>query len=370
MAAMRLGDAGADVIKIEPPEGDTARRFGVDADTVDAPAFLAANRNKRSVVVRLDTEEGLAAVRQLIDTADVLVEDLGPGVAERLSLTAGREELVHCSISPFGDQGPWAALLGSELVIQAAAEQPLSLGQPGEPPLRIGAEIAALNTAIFASQAVTAALFARLRTGVGQRVAVSQLGSLLHLRGILWSAQSEPDEWGGFHLDSYTRPIDDGYRTSDGRIYFALRRASSEDFDNLMIQLNLLDYLDDPRFGNFGRDAAPMGRRANDSKDAWEVGFRNFTTAEVVDMVIAAGGDAVAFMDHAAIAAHPQVEALGLILDVARSDGSTYRDVAPAWRFSETPASIRRGAPTLGEHTAEVFAEIGYTPEEPNGSFR
>ena len=160
MAAMRLGDAGADVIKIEPPEGDTARRFGVDADTVDAPAFLAANRNKRSVVVRLDTEEGLAAVRQLIDTADVLVEDLGPGVAERLSLTAGREELVHCSISPFGDQGPWAALLGSELVIQAAAEQPLSLGQPGEPPLRIGAEIAALNTAIFASQAVTAALFA------------------------------------------------------------------------------------------------------------------------------------------------------------------------------------------------------------------
>ncbi|MGD9754742.1 MAG: CaiB/BaiF CoA transferase family protein [Acidimicrobiia bacterium] len=366
-AAMRLGDAGADVIKVEPLGGDGSRRWAsadVLADGADAPAFLAANRNKRAVAVDLDRPEGWAVLRRLVAGADVLIEELGPGEAERRELTAGRTDLVHCAITAFGDHGPWAQHPASELVLQAAAEQPLSLGRPGEPPVRIGAEIAAVNTAIFASQAVTAALLHRLRTGEGQRVAVSRLGTLLHLRGILWSAQSDPDEWGGFHLDSYTRPVDDGYRTADGRIYFALRRASSEDYDNLMITLGLVDHLADERFGNFGRDAAPMGRRANDSREVWEEGFGRFGTDELVQLLLDAGGDAVPFLDHLELAQHPQIAALGLLVDVARSDGSVQRDVAPAWRLSETPASIRRGAPFVGEHTDAVLTEAGYRPEE------
>ncbi|MPY92170.1 MAG: hypothetical protein GEV08_03620 [Acidimicrobiia bacterium] len=361
-ATMRLGDAGADVVKVEPLAGDAARRYGVAPAPGgdDAPAFLAANRNKASVAVALDRPEGLEVVSRLVSGADVLVEDLGPGEAERLGLTGTGDDLVHCSISSFGDHGPWASLPGSELVVQAAAEQTLSLGRPGQPPVRIGAEIAAVNTAIFASQAVTAALFARLRTGRGQRVAVSQLGTLLHLRGILWSAQSDPDEWGGFHLDNYTRPVDDGYRTADGRVYFALRRASSEDYDNLMIQLGLVDHLADPRFANFGRDAAPMGRCANDSREVWEEGFGRFTTEEVVAMVLAAGGDAVPFTDHAEVTAHPQVAALALLVDVERAGGTAYRDVAPAWSLSDTPAAVRRGAPALGADTDAVLADAGY----------
>lgn len=364
-AAMRLGDAGADVIKVEPIGGDESRRWA-EAGTCegDAPAFLAANRNKRALAVDLDHADGIAVLRRLVAGADVLVEELGPGEAERLALTGEREDLVHCAITPFGDDGPWADHPASELVLQAAAEQPLSLGRPGEPPVRIGAEIAAINTAVFASQAITAALFHRLRHGEGQRVAVSRLGTLLHLRGILWSAQSDPDEWGGFHLDSYTRPVDDGYRTADGRIYFALRRASSEDYDNLMITLGLVDHLADERFGNYGRDAAPMGRRANETRQVWEEGFTRFPTEELVQLLLDAGGDAVPFLDHLALARHPQIEALGLLVDVARSDGSVGRDVAPAWRFSGTPATIRRGAPFVGEHTDEVLGEAGYAPEE------
>ncbi len=354
-ATSRLGDAGADVVKIEPLDGDPARRYGMVTDGEDAPAFLAVNRNKRSVALDLDSDEGWAAVRALIAQADVLVEDMGPGGAERLGLVGDRTDLVHCVITPFGEVGPWAQRAGSELVVQMASEQPLSLGRPGEPPLRLGADVAAVNTAIFASQAVTAGLFHRLRTGEGQRVSVNQLGCLLHMRGILWSAQSDPDEWGGFHLDSYDRPTEDGFATAEGRVYFALRRATSESYDGLMIQLGLLDYLADERFGNYGRDAAPMGRRANESIEVWEEGFANFTADEVVEMVLEAGGDAVLLTDHLQISAHPQVEALRLITDVARSDGTTYRDVVPVWRFSETPATIRRGAPFLGEHTAEVL---------------
>lgn len=363
-AAMRLGDAGADVVKVEPIGGDESRGWSasVSPGADDAPAFLAANRNKRAVAVDLGRPEGLAVVQRLVASADVLIEELGPGEAERLGLAGDRRDLVHCAITAFGDDGPWAMHPAGELVLQAAAEQPLSLGRPGEPPVRIGAEIAAVNTAVFAAQGVTAALFHRLRTGEGQRVAVSRLGTLLHLRGILWSAQSDPDDWGGFHLDSYTRPVDDGYRTADGRIYFALRRASSEDYDNLMITLGLLDHLADPRFANFGRDAAPMGRRANETREVWEEGFTRFPTDELVSLLLDAGGDAVPFLDHLELAEHPQIKALGLLVDVVRSDGSVGRDVAPAWRLSETPASIRRGAPFVGEHTNEVLGEAGYDP--------
>ena len=322
-ATMRMGDAGADVIKVEPPGGDAARRFGIVADGVDAAAFIAVNRNKRSIVAELDTADGLALTRRLIGSADVLVEDLGPGEAERLGLVDGLPQLVHCSITPFGEHGPWAGYPGSELVVQAASEQPLSLGRPGEPPLRLGADVAALNTAVFASQAVTAALFGRLRTGLGQKVTVSQLGSLLHMRGILWAAQSEPDEWAGFHLDNYVRRVDDGYRTADGRIYFALRRATSEDYDNLMITLGLVDYLVDPRFGNYGRDAAPLGRRATESIEVWEEGFANFTNSELVTLLLAAGGDAVAMTHHGEFVEPAVGDCLGVMTEVREAHHAT-----------------------------------------------
>lgn len=127
-----------------------------------------------------------------------------------------------------------------------------------------------------------------------------------------------------------------------------------------MITLGLVDYLVDPRFGNYGRDAAPLGRRAQESVEVWEEGFANFPSGELVDLLLAAGGDAVPMMDHAAIVAHPQVEALGLLIDVERSDGTTYRDLVPVCRMSDTPQSIRRGAPRLGEHTAEILAELDH----------
>ena len=123
------------------------------------------------------------------------------------------------------------------------AEYTRSLGRIGEPPVRVGADVANLSTAIFASQAVIAALLARARTGRGQRVSVSMLGTLLHLRGIMWTAMSDPDDWWGFHLDHYTNPPETGYETADGRIFFGLRRGDSDDFDTLMLSLGLQDHI-------------------------------------------------------------------------------------------------------------------------------
>src|SRR5581483_5621491 len=221
--SMRLGDAGAEVIKIEPLTGDSSRVMGPPFLGDQSAVFLALNRNKKSVALDVHTSEGQELVRRLVTEADVVLEDLGPGQAEKLGLGYDalqklNPKLVYCAISAFGEEGPLRDLPGAEFVVQAMADYTNSLGRIGEPPVRLGSDVASLNTGIFASQAVTAALFHRARKGEGQRVAVSMLGTLLHMRGIMWTSMSDPDEWYGFHLDHYTKPPDHGYKTKDGHV--------------------------------------------------------------------------------------------------------------------------------------------------------
>lgn len=366
-AALRLADLGADVVKVEPLTGDPVRGHGPPFAHGAAAAFNALNRGKRSIAVDLASAEGSALVRRLAAEVDVVIESFGPGGAEALGLgdaelRAANPGLVYCAISPYGEDGPWRNRPGAELVVQAASDYWASVGRLGEPPVRVGADIAGLNTAVFAAQAVNAALFARLRhpQRLGQRVSVSLLGTLLHMRGVIWAVSSNPDQWYGFHNDTDTRGLENGYRTADGRIYFALRRANSEDYDTLMVHLGLVDYLDDPRFGNFGRDAAPMGRRQDEAKEVWEQGFAPLRTEEVVQLILDAGGDAVPLTDYPMIVDHPQTAAIGALVDAATPDGGTFRTVGNAWRFSGTPVSPALGAPPrLGQHTDDVLAAAG-----------
>ena len=235
------------------------------------------------------------------------------------------------------------------------AEYLASLGRAGDEPVRLGADVAALNTGVFAVQAALAGLRVRAATGRAQQVEVSMLGTLLHMRGIMWAARSNPDDWYGFHLDHYTDPPESGYRTADGRVQFGLRRGNSEDFDQLMIRLGLLDHLDDPRFADFGRQAAPLGRFAVEAKAVWEGAFASLTTAEVVELFHERGGDAVPFTDYPTITAHPQVAAIGALVEVDQPGFGPLRSVAPVWRFSATPAVLRGGAPALGADNDAVL---------------
>lgn len=359
-ASMRLADAGVDVIKIEPPGvGDCARGMGPPFVGDESSIFLALNRNKRSVAVDLETPDGRDLVQRLIDGADVLLEDLGPGRLAELGLDSTRPDLVTCSISAWGDEGPMRDLPGAELVVQAMAEYTRSLGRIGEPPVRVGADVANINTAIFATQAVTAALFHRLRSGQGQRVSVSMLRVLLHMRGIMWTSRSNPDGWWGFHLDHYTNPPETGYEAADGRLFFGLRRASSEDFDRLMLELGLVDHIADERFGNYGRDAAPLGKHVEAAKPVWEEAFRQHTVAELRDLIQAAGGDAAAFNDYPSLVDHPQIDALEMITMFDHPTAGTVRTVRPVARHEATPSSVRTPPPLLGQHTDEVLSALG-----------
>ncbi len=363
-ASMRLADAGAEVIKIEPLSGDTARTMGPPFIQDESAVFLSLNRNKKSVALDVTTQDDQEIARKLIARADVVLEDFGPGQAKTLGLgytdlSRAHERLVYCAISAFGEEGPLRDQPGAELVVQALADYTHSLGKIGEAPVRLGTDVASLNTGIMASQAITAGLFHRVRTGEGQRVAVSMLGTLLHMRGIMWTSMTDPDEWYGFHLDHYSRPPDEGYKTKDGHVYFGLRRGSSEDWDRLMLMLGLTDYITDPRFQGFGREATSIGRYAPEVKPIWEQAFQQLTNAEVVKLVHGFRGDAVPFNDYPTLCAHPQVAELDILKDVDHPAGGSFRTVGPVWHLADTPAEIKAPPPTLGQHTDEVLTGLG-----------
>ena len=362
-SSMQLADAGAEVIKVEPPKGDYSRQIGPPFVNGESAVFLSVNRNKKSVVLDYRREDQRRILRRLAATADIFLEDLGPGQAERLGfgysqLSPRNPRLVYCAISSFGEEGPLKDLPGSELVIQAMAEYTASLGRIGDPPIRVGADVACINTGIFATQAILAALFHRERSGDGQRVAVSQFGSLLHLRGIMWHSMTNPDDWYGFHLDHYTNPPDYGYQAQDGALYFILRRGNSEDWDRLVLELGMEQVLADPRFADYGRQATSIGRYAPEVKPLWEEAFKHRSRDEIIKLIKTMGGDAVPMMDYPSLLAHPQVEALGAIIEVPHPSGGTFKTIRPVARFIGAPEPVMVAPPKLSEHTAEILASL------------
>lgn len=360
--AMALGDAGADVIKVEPPAGDRARGWGPPRQGDYSAAFLSLNRSKRGVVLDVGKQADLDAARRLLATADVAVLDANGWAAAALgyeAVAALNPRLVCCQISGYGDRGPWAERPAGELAAQLLSEATASLGRIGEEPVRLGTDVASMYAANYAVQAICAALLERERSGLGQKIDVSLFGSMLAMRSTLWVALSNPDEWWGFHLDSYVKPPDHGYRCGDGAIFFSLARMDRERFDALLRELNMEWARDDPLFPLLARDTAGgTGRHAHEVKHLWERAFAAFTTAQVSAIVESHGGICFPMNDYAQLVAMPQVQHLGMLQEIEQPGVGQLRVLAPPWQFSETPAAISRPAPRLGEHTAEVLREL------------
>ena len=360
---MSLADAGADVIKIEPPHGDRARGWAPSVGD-DSPLFLALNRNKRGVVLDWSSDEDLQTARRLLSQADVAVVDkygLPPDLCWEELESPG---LIYCAISGFGPKGPWADRPASEIGTQMASEATSSLGNLGDPPVRHGSDIGSVFAANNAIQAICAALYARddsdpdHPTG-GQRVEVSLFGSLIAMRSTLWVALSNPDEWWGFHLDSYIKPPDHGYQCRDLPIYFSLARIRGEAFESLLDELDMDWAREHPDFEKLRTDGAGgAGRYAAALTPLWERGFANFDAEQVIEVVERHGGWAFPMHDYERLSKDPQVAAVGAIIEVEQQDGSVMRQVAPPWDFEQTPVSMTmRPAPRLGQHQDEVLSE-------------
>jgi crotonobetainyl-CoA:carnitine CoA-transferase CaiB-like acyl-CoA transferase len=349
MATRMLGDAGADVVKVEGEDGDETRAWGPCHIDGASPNFLALNRNKRSAVLAPDAPE----FAELLESADVLVVD--DGALDIDEIRVAHPRLVVCVISAWGPKGPWAHRRGGELPAQLAAEVTSSLGRIGEEPVRLGNDHAGALAAIHATQGIVAALLAVERSG-GQRIDVSLFGSLLEMRSTLWVALSNPDEWWGFHLDSYVKPPEHGYTCSDGRIWFNLARL--DDFDALIADLDMEFARDDPRWEMFRHDRAGVDRNVHVIYDIWDAGLRRWTVAEALEILGRHGGLAFPLATYDAFLSDPQVHHLGMVVESKDSAGRMLRDLRPPWQFSATPPTIRRPPPELGEHTAEILGEV------------
>jgi crotonobetainyl-CoA:carnitine CoA-transferase CaiB-like acyl-CoA transferase len=357
---MLLGDLGADVIKVEPPEGDTTRTMAGSRGT-ESPGFWSINRNKRGVVLDLKDPRGQEVFRALAARADILVENYRPGAMDALAL--GYEELhginpglVYASISGFGATGPYASRGGFDLVAQGMSGIMSVTGEPGRAPVKCGVPLTDLAAGLLALQAILAAHIHRLRTGEGQRVDTSLLEAGIALS--IWeSAQyfsggGIPEPMGSAHrmFGPYQ-----AIRCADG--YVTLGAANKRTWERLATALGRPDLVDRPEYA----EAADRVRNRLRLAEEIEAVTATQPRAHWMQVLEDAGVPCGPILDYEEVFADPHVRERGMVQEMDHPEGGRVRVVGPAVKLSETPARLRRPSPRLGEHTAEVLREIGYS---------
>jgi crotonobetainyl-CoA:carnitine CoA-transferase CaiB-like acyl-CoA transferase len=369
MAACRLADLGADVVKAEWGDGDWTRQGPPALAGKTGAAFFALNRGKRSVHLAGAAAENTRLLRRLVERADVVITDQDSAGLSALGLAGVDEDtcvwnprLIVAQISALGRQGPLAGKPASELCAQAMAGYTRYVGAHGKPAVRLGADVAGCATAIFAAQAVLAALFARRRSGKGQRIDLSLLNSLVSMKTVHLAAQSDPDAYEGPRVGGAYDPPERGWRTADAPITFAFGGAVGAEGRPGWVQfveaMGLSRMLDDPRFDKTGRLTTGLGPKARELKAEYEAEFTKHPAAEVVAQVRKFGGFASAYLSHSQLLEEPQMHALDIIRDVPHA-GSTTRVLDFPVRFSSSRPAVRGHAPQIGEHTEEVARELG-----------
>jgi crotonobetainyl-CoA:carnitine CoA-transferase CaiB-like acyl-CoA transferase len=362
LATMILGDQGADVIKVEPPDGDSTRN-GANRRGGLTASFVNNNRNKRSIVLNLKEPAALDALKRLAATADVFAQNYRPGVAERLgvgedAIRAVRSDIVYVSTSGFGEMGPYAQAPAYDPVIQGFSSlATIQAGSDEARPRLVRTIVPDKLTAITASQAITAALLARERSGEGQHVRLSMLEAVV---AFLWpsdmSAQtfvgSEPvrQEAASFH--------DLIYETADGYITAAV--VTDRQWRGLTQALDKPEWLEDERFKTSSLRAQNIDARLQMTQDV----LIGRGSAEWLDRLKQADVPCGPVLTRNEMIRHPHIAALELLEEYDHPGAGRLRQARNAARFSGTPAAIRRPAPSLGEHTEEVLAEIGYSSAE------
>ena len=363
LATMILGDQGADIIKVEAPDGGDATRTGGNRRAGFTASFLNNNRNKRSIVLDLKSAGGREALLRLAAGADVLVQNFRPGVAERLGVgeepvRAVSPKIVYVSISGFGEKGPYAEKPAYDPVIQGFSG--LATVQAGSDEVRprlLRTILPDKLTAITASQAITAALLARERTGEGQHVRLSMLEAVL---AFLWASDMSGQTFVGDEpaRQEAASAIDLIYETADG--YITAAALTDRQWNGLAHALERPEWLEDERFNTPALRQKNIDARLQLTQEA----LITRPTAEWLDRLTRVGVPCAPVLTRNQVIRHPQVQEMGIVVETEHPAAGRLRQSRPAARFSRTPPGIRHGAPELGEHTQEVLAELGYSAAE------
>ncbi len=363
LATMLLGDQGADVIKVEPPRGGDHTRAGTNRRAGFSASFLNNNRNKRSVALDLKTPAGLEALLRLATGADVFVQNFRPGVAERMgvgeaAVRAVAPRIVYVSISGFGEHGPYASKPVYDPLVQAVSGlASIQGGSDQARPRLVRTIVPDKLTAITAAQAITAALLSRERTGEGQHVRLSMLDAVV---SFLWASDMGSHTFVGdeFPQADAASFIDLIYEIADGYISAAVK--TDREWAALTRALDRPDWLDDPRFASPALRQKNIDARLQLIQDA----LIAYPAAYWLERLTAEGVPCAPVLTRGEVIRHPQVLANDILVEVDHAKAGRLRQTRAAARFSATPASIRRGAPALGEHTGEILAELGYSANE------
>jgi crotonobetainyl-CoA:carnitine CoA-transferase CaiB-like acyl-CoA transferase len=356
-ASTLLGDYGAEIIKIEPLGGEIARDWGPPFYAREAAYFVNLNRNKKSVAIDLKHPEGRAIFLRLADRADVVLENLRVGTVAKLGIDytqvrARQPRIVYCSVSGFGQDGPYRERAALDLVVQAESGMISITGEPGGPGVRCGVSIADITAGLYAAFGIMTALHARERTGRGQFVDVSmlegQLGILSGMIGAYVADRIVPEPMGtayGALLPYQT------FRTKTRDI--AIGVGSDKLWRSFCPLLGLSEIVADPRF------VTNAARNANRPAlvEALQGAFLTRTFEEWEAILIPAGIPMGAINTIDRVLTHPQVAARGAIVESDHPVAGRVRSVGPPVRLSETPGRVRMPAPLLGEHTEEVLSE-------------
>ena len=358
VAAMMLGDQGADVIKVEPIHGEQLRHLGETHNGLN-PGFYSCNRNKRSLAVDLKTELGKQILWDLIKDADVLLQNFRPGAMARMGFPEEEVRkvnrgIIFVSISGFGEKGPYAHKRVYDPIVQAlSCATDIQADRKTQRPNMFRIILADKVSALTAAQAVSSALFHRERHGEGQHIKISMLEATI---AFLW-----PEGMGGLvfadqemDIKRTYSSIDLIYETQDG--YMTISIISDKEWQAVCSALDREDLIDDERF------STALARRKNAElrREVIAAEVRKRATVDLLEKLDAADVPCAPLLDRTELLDHPQIVESGTILREIQEGFGEVRQARPAARFGETPASVRNPAPQLGEHTVIVLQSLGY----------
>jgi crotonobetainyl-CoA:carnitine CoA-transferase CaiB-like acyl-CoA transferase len=366
-AAQTLGDMGAEVIKVEAPWRDLNRYAIREDDKLDgiSPYFLALNRNQRDIVLDLKHPGGKEVALRIFEWADIVIENHRPGVMDKLGLgykhaREVNEDIIYCSCSAYGQEGPWRDRPGQDLLIQASSGLASLSGAGDGPPVPVGAYIVDAYTAMLMVGGILAALHYRSKTGKGQWIQIDMLSAVLHMLSqeatYIMNVDPEPrrSKAGIAHVQQ-SAPYG-VYETKDGSLAISLAEpdvveAIAKDldvFEEVQLYLN--------------KEGLRIHRDLVASAFARKL--RSLTTEEALQRLTSAGAWCEPVRRLPEVLQMPVVAQSGMVVSITADYGGTYRTIGNPLKFSESPTSIRRPAPAWGEHTCEILEELGYSATE------
>ncbi len=361
---MMLGDMGADVIKVEPPQGgdQTRRAMGFKLKGDDSLGFLNMNRNKRSITIDLKSDEGREIFYALARTADVIVENYRPGTMKKLgidydTISKINPGIIYASISGFGQSGPWADRPGFDLIAQAATGVMSITGHPGGPPAKSGVPVTDIGCSLFALYAILTAYIGRQKSGEGQHIDAS-----LYDAGIAFAVWDICEYWGTGNVPERIGTANrmaapyQAVEASDG--YFVFGANNDRLYQRLCEVIARPDLLDNP---DYATNALRMANREALIGEL-EKSFTKWTREECVDKLLAVGIPAGPINNYAEALENEHARERDVVMKIDHPVEGEVNSIGFPVRLSGTPQQVRRPPPLLGEHTAEILRELGIEP--------